>query len=433
MTTYVGTRAPRVDSVEKVTGSAIYGVDVALPGMLHGAVLRSPHPHARIVSIDTTAAAAAPGVEVVVTGRDFPLLFGAAIKDQPFLAIDRVRYVGEPVVAVAATSEAAGAGGARSDPRRLRRASRRSSTCGSLSSDDAPLVHPDLHAYERGPSDIVPHTNINTIYRYERGDVEAGFAAADLVIEGEYSAHAISHVALEVHAAIAQYDSGSGGYTLWVSTDRPFLLRNELAGGLGVDSSRSPVDRCPGGRVVRRQGCAGGRSCGRCAGTAQWRPSRSRRVHPRGRPRRVPARVPAIMKLKTGVNRDGLMLARSAEVLWDSGAYTAYTVGVAIRGSQTIVGPYRIPDLKILSRQVYTNKAITGSYRGYGTTQVTWACETQMDEIAVELGLDPVAFRLQNGYEEGDSYLNGQIMHGVGLARDDREDGRRDRLGSGRA
>jgi len=115
------------------------------------------------------------------------------------------------------------------------------------------------------------------------------------------------------------------------------------------------------------------------------------------------------------VNRDGLMLARSAEVLWDSGAYTAYTVGVAIRGSQTIVGPYRIPDLKILSRQVYTNKSITGSYRGYGTTQVTWACETQMDEIAVELGLDPVAFRLQNGYEEGDSYLNGQIMHGVGL------------------
>ena len=121
------------------------------------------------------------------------------------------------------------------------------------------------------------------------------------------------------------------------------------------------------------------------------------------------------MKLKTGVNRDGFMTARSAEVLWDSGAYTAYTVGVAIRGSQTIVGPYRIPDLKILSRQVYTNKSITGSYRGYGTTQVTWACETQMDEIAAEMGFDPVSFRLQNGYEEGDAYLNGQVMHGVGL------------------
>lgn len=414
MTTYVGTRAPRVDSVEKVTGSAIYGVDVALPGMLHGAVLRSPVPHARIVSIDTTAAAAAPGVQAVVTGRDFPLLFGAAIKDQPFLAIDRVRYVGEPVVAVAATSEAEAQEALeliRIDYEELPAVL----DMRFALSDDAPLVHPDLHTYERGPSDIVPHTNINTIYRYERGDVEAGFAAADFVIEGEYSAHAISHVALEVHSAIAQYDSGSGGYTLWVSTDRPFLLRNELAGGLGVDSSRV--------RLIVAQ--VGGSFGGKGVPVAEAVAVALAR-HSGGRPVRVEFtreedlvasqhRVPAIMKLKTGVNRDGLMLARSAEVLWDSGAYTAYTVGVAIRGSQTIVGPYRIPDLKILSRQVYTNKSITGSYRGYGTTQVTWACETQMDEIAVELGLDPVAFRLQNGYEEGDSYLNGQIMHGVGL------------------
>ena len=105
MTTYVGSRVPRVDSVDKVTGHAIYGVDVALPGMLHGAVVRSPYPHARIVAIDTSAAEKAPGVKAVVTGKDFPHLFGAAIKDQPFLAIDRVRYVGDPVVAVAATSE----------------------------------------------------------------------------------------------------------------------------------------------------------------------------------------------------------------------------------------------------------------------------------------------------------------------------------------
>jgi carbon-monoxide dehydrogenase large subunit len=414
MTTYVGTRAPRVDSVEKVTGGAIYGVDVALPGMLHGAVLRSPYPHARIVSIDTSAALAAPGVQVVVTGRDFPFVFGAAIKDQPFLAIDRVRYVGEPVVAVAAATEAEAQEALdliRVDYEELPAVL----DMRFALEKDAPLVHPDLHTYQRGPSDIVPHTNINTIYRYERGDVEAGFAAADFVIEGEYSAHAISHVALEVHAAIAQYDAGSGGYTFWVSTDRPFLLRDELAGGLGVDSSRVRLI------VAQVGGSFGGKGVpvAEAAAVALAR-------HSGGRPVRVEFtreedlvasqhRVPAIMKLKTGVNRDGFMTARSAEVIWDSGAYTAYTVGVAIRGSQTIVGPYRIPDLKILSRQVYTNKSITGSYRGYGTTQVTWACETQMDEIAVALGLDPVAFRLQNGYEEGDSYLNGQIMHGVGL------------------
>ena len=414
MTAYVGTRAPRVDGVDKVTGGAVYGVDVVLPGMLHGAVLRSPHPHARIVSIDRSAAAAAPGVKAVVTGGDFPHLFGSAIRDQPFLAIDRVRYVGEPVVAVAANTEAQAQEAL--DLIRVRYEELPAVVdMRAALADDAPLVHPDLHDYERGPHQIVPHSNINTLYRYERGDVEAGFAAADLVVEGTYTAHALSHVALEVHAAIAEFDPQTGGYTLWVSTDRPFMLRSELATGLGLDSSRVRLI------VAQVGGSFGGKGVpiAEAAAVALAR-------HTGGRPVRVELsreedlvasqlRVPAIMKLKTGVTRDGYLTARSAEVLWNSGAYTAYTVGVAIRGSQTIVGPYRIPDLKLLSRQVYTNTSITGSYRGYGTTQVTWACESQMDEIASRLELDPIRLRLQNGYVEGDAYLNGQIMHGVGL------------------
>ncbi len=414
MTTYVGSRVPRVDSVDKVTGHAIYGVDVALPGMLHGAVVRSPYPHARIVAIDTSAAEKAPGVKAVVTGKDFPHLFGAAIKDQPFLAIDRVRYVGDPVVAVAATSERE-AQYAR-DLVRVEYEQLPAITDMRLAlADDAPLVHPDMHTYERGGHEIIPHTNCNTLYRYQRGDVEAAFAEADLVVEGEYSAHAVSHVALEVHVAVAQYDQFSGDYTLWVTTDRPFFLRDDLAGGLGVDGSKVRL------KVAQVGGSFGAKGVPIAEAIAAVLARNTD-----GRPVKVELtreecliasqlRVPAIMKLKTGVNKDGFMIARSADVLWDSGAYTAYTVGVAIRGSQTIVGPYRIPNLRILSRQVYTNKAITGSYRGYGTTQVTWACESQMDEIARELGIDPVEFRLQNGYEEGDSYLNGQIMHGVGL------------------
>ncbi|MDJ0923183.1 MAG: xanthine dehydrogenase family protein molybdopterin-binding subunit [Acidimicrobiia bacterium] len=414
MTTYVGNRVARVDSVDKVTGRAVYGVDVALPGMLHGAVVRSPYPHARIVSIDTSAAERAPGVVAVATGKDFPHLFGAAIKDQPFLAIDRVRYVGDPVVAVAATSERE-AQYAR-DLVRVEYEELPAITDMQMAlDDDAPLVHPDLHTYERGGHEIVPHTNINTLYHFERGDVDAAFAEADHVFEAEYSAHALSHVTLEVHVAVAQYDTYSGDYTLWVTTDRPYFLRDDLAGGLGVDGSKIRL------KVAQVGGSFGAKGVPIAEAIAVMLARKTS-----GRPVKVELtreecliasqlRVPAIMKLKTGVTNEGFMIARSADVLWDSGAYTAYTVGVAIRGSQTIVGPYRIPNVKIRSRQVYTNKAITGSYRGYGTTQVTWACESQMDEIANELGIDPVVFRLQNGYEEGDPYLNGQIMHGVGL------------------
>ncbi len=414
MTTYVGSRAPRTDSIGKVTGEAIYVVDVQLPGMLHGAVVRSPHPHARIVSIDVSRAWDVPGVKAIVTGEDFPHRFGSAIQDQPFLAMDKVRYVGEPVVAVAATTE--------HEAQRARDLIRVEyeelpvvvDMVAALA-EDAPLVHPDLASYKRGGHEIVPNTNINTVYRHTRGDLEAGFAAADYIFEGEYSAQGLSHVALEVHAAIAEYDVSTQGYNLWVSTDRPFFLRKELTEGLGLDSTQVRL------KVMQVGGSFGAKGVPIAEAVAV-----ALARHTGGRPVRVEltreecliatqSRVPAIMKLKTGVTKDGFFTARQAEVLWDSGAYTAYTVGVAIRGSQTIIGPYRIPNIEILSRQVYTNKQITGSYRGYGTTQVTWACESQMDEIAHKLELDPIAIRLQNGYEEGDAYINGQIMQGVGL------------------
>ena len=414
MTAYVGARVPRIDSTAKVTGRAVYGVDVTLPGMLHGAVVRSPYPHARIVSISTGEAENFPGVEAVVTGRDFPHLHGSAIQDQPYLAIDRVRHAGEAVVAVAATTERAAQEAARLVRVEYEELPAVLDMREALA-DTAPLVHPELHSYSRGSHEIVPHTNINTLYRLAKGDVVAGFAAADLIVEGEYTANALSHAALEVHVAVARYEPDTAGYTLWVSTDRPFFLRDEIASSLGLDSTDVRLI------VAAVGGSFGGKGIPIAEAIAI-----ALARHAGGRPVRVELsreedlvasqhRVPAIMKLKTGVTRGGMLTARSAEIIWDSGAYTAYTVGVAIRGSQTIVGPYRIPNVELLSRQVYTNRPVTGSYRGYGTTQVTWACESHMDEIADLLEMDPVEFRLANAYEEGDPYLNGQVMHGVGV------------------
>jgi carbon-monoxide dehydrogenase large subunit len=410
--TYVGRRVPRVDAVEKVTGSALFGSDVALPGMLHGAVLRSPHAHARLVAIDTSRAQGAPGVRAIVTGRDFPFTFGASIQDQPFLAIDRVRFVGEPVVAVAADTELQAQEAldlvtveyeelpAVLDARQA-------------IAPDAPLVHPDLHTYRRGGHEIVAHSNVNTVARYSHGDVEEGFRRADLVFEDELFAHALSHAAMETHVAVAQYRPADQGYTIWASTDRPFQMRGELAAALGLSSSQVRI-------VV---GYVGGSFGGKntlvaeavAVALARQVPGRAVRVELTREEDLVASqvRMPAFIRLKTGVQRDGTLTARRAEFLWDGGAYTSNAVGIAIRGPKAVFGPYRIPAVEYESRMVYTNRQPTGSYRGYGTTQAAWACESQMDMIAHRLGIDPLEIRRRNGYEDGDAWINGQVMHGV--------------------
>ena len=344
MSTAVGRSATRLDAREKVTGATRYGTDVQVAGMLHGAVVRSPHPHARIVGIDVGEAADRPGVEAVVTGRDFPYLFGSAVRDQPFLAIDRVRYVGEPVVAIAARTEAEAQEAARfveveyeELPAVLDMA--------EAAAEDAPLVHPDQHTYG-ATHQIVPGTNINTLWNFERGDVDAGFARSDLIVEGEFTAHALSHACLEPHVSVAQYDPVTGVYTLWLPTDRPFQMRSELTAALGVPTDRVRII------VTGVGGSFGGKNTliSEAVSVALAR-------HAGGRPVRVEfsreedlvataTRVPAVMTLKTGVTRDGMLTARTADIVWDSGAYTSNTVGVAIRGSSTVFGPYRCPNLE---------------------------------------------------------------------------------------
>jgi carbon-monoxide dehydrogenase large subunit len=412
---YVGKPVPRVDALDKVTGHAVYGFDVERPGMLYGATLRSPFAHAKIIEINGSEASRAPGVRAVVTGNDFPYTFGSSIKDQPFFATDRVRYVGEPLAAVAAETEAAAQEALEKirvryeelppvfDPR-------------ESMAEGAPLLHPNLEKYTRGNIDIVPGTNICTICTYSLGNVEAGLAEADEVFEDEFSAHALSHALMETHAAVAQYSPLGGEYTIWTSTDRPYLLVRELTDALGI-----PVNRVR--FIVPYVGASFG---GKNTLMAE-RIAIALARFTKGRPVKVvfsreedltgsETRVAALMKLTTGVKRDGTLTARKADIVWDSGAYVSNSPGVVTRGAHAIFGPYRIANLELVSKQAYTNKEVSSSYRGYGSTQVAWACESQMDIIAKKLEIDPLEIRLKNGYVEGDRWINGQVLHGVGLS-----------------
>lgn len=414
-TSYVGKSISRLDALDKVTGRAVYSGDVDLPGMLYGATLRSPFAHARIMDIDTSEVTKVSGVKAVVTGKDFPFTIGSMIKDRPFLAIDRVRYVGEPVAAVAAETEAA----AQEALGKIRVQYEELPAVFDLrqaAAEGAPRLHPNLEGYTRaGQYEIVPGTNICTFMTYTLGDVEAGFAEADEVFEDEFYAHMVSHTPMEVHAAVAQCCPSSGKFTIWSSTDRPHRLLAELTDAIDISAGNVRfIVTCVGGSF-------GGKSTlvAESVAIALARFTEGRAVKVVfSREEELTAtqvRVAAFMKLKTGVKRDGTFTSRRVEAIWDNGAYTALAPGVARRGVSTICGPYRIPNLEIVSKLVYTNKEISGAYRGYGTTQVTWACEVQMDIIAEKLGMDPLEIRLKNGYVEGDRFINGQVLHAVGL------------------
>ena len=414
-THYVGKRVPRVDALEKVTGQAMYSVDVELPGMLYGAALRSPLAHAKIVEIDTSAAWTVRGVRAVVTGKDFPFTFGHMIKDQPFLSINKVRHVGEPVATVAAETEASAQEAAERirveyeelpavfDPR-------------EAALEGAPIIHEDLGKYDHAPIyEIVPGTNISTVLKYSRGDVGVGFSEADEVFEDEFYIHPVAHTPMETHAAVAQYAPSGKMLTVWSSVDAPSQRAKDLSNVLGLSFNQVRFISTYSGGGFGGKGAIVAEGIG--VALAHFTKGRPVKVV-YSRQEELTAsqvRLEAFLKLKTGVKKDGTLTAREAEIILDNGAYSSKGPEVARRGTLAIFGPYRTPHIALLSRLIYTNKQPSGAYRGFGTSQVTWACESQMDIIAEKLGINPVEIRLRNFYADGDPYINGQIVDTAGL------------------
>jgi CO/xanthine dehydrogenase Mo-binding subunit len=408
----IGKKTPKRDAIAKVTGGAQFATDVYLPGMLWARVLRSPVAHARIVSINTEKAKKLPGVAAVITADDLPdARYGALVLDMGILARGKVRYIGDPVAAVAAVDEetATRAIGlieveyeilpAVFDPL-------------DALKPDAPVIHEGLENYitlfERTKRAMTG--NVNYQADINRGDVEAGFARSDAIYEGTYVVQKQHPSYMEANSTVALVDT-DGRLVVYNSTQRPHINQSILSNLLGIPISNIRVVPCHVG------GGFGGKNRTLSEPTAAAlalltkRPVRFTFSHEEEFTSAT-TRHGGVMKLKTGVKRDGTLIATEAKLYYDCGAY-APTPNAVWLGAISSTGPYRIPNVKIEAFSIYTNKMMGGAFRGYGGPQVHFARESQMDEIAHDLRIDPIDLRLKNCFVAGDEMHTGQVLHSV--------------------
>jgi carbon-monoxide dehydrogenase large subunit len=414
-TSVVGTSPQRIEGREKVTGAAQYVDDLQFgPNLLHAKLKRSPIAHGFIRRLDVEKARALSGVRVVVTGEDFPGLTGLYLSDRPIFATDRVRFYGEPVAAVAAdTEEIAEQAIALIEVEYDELPGVFDPEYGA--SAEAPLLHPDLGDYQCAPF-ILPQrgTNISNHFKVRKGDIAAGWAEADLIIEHDYRVPHIQHVPLEMHVCVAQQDANEK-VTLWSSSQSPFAQRNLIAKGLGIRHGQL--------RVVTPH--VGG-GFGSKAGVSIEGAAVALAMHARGRPVKLRmtreeefhttfVRQALVARIKMGMTRDGRLTAMHNRFYWDGGAYTEYGVNITRAAGYSGSGPYYVPNIQVDSFCVYTNHPIGGPMRGFGMAEVHFGIEQHIDRMAHELGLDPVSVRMQNCLKDGDETLTGMMMHPTGL------------------
>ena len=415
METVVGSPVIRVDALEKVRGAAVFGADVRLVGMLYGAALRSPYAHARILSIDTSEAVKLHGVRAVATGADMPdVLAGEGIKDMPFLAVDVVRYAGEPVAAVAADDLETALKAVKLIKVEYEELPVVLDAAEAME-PGAPIVHESMMSYKRiGVLKPVPGTNVVTVVEYNKGDVAQGFAESDHVFEDTYTSQTVQHGCIEPHNAVALVDV-NGRLTVWAANDSPHRLRKDLGDALGWPLNRIRcISTFVGGGFGGKGGVKAEPVAIALAFKANHRPVKV--VYSREEVFQATLVKHATkVTVKTGVKRDGTLVAREVKVIWDTGAYAEKGPIVCIQATAGSAGPYKIPHAHMTGYSVYTNRVMAGAYRGYGVPQLVWAYESQMDEIAKRLGIDPVELRLKNVLQEGDVNPVGIMAHSVGV------------------
>jgi 4-hydroxybenzoyl-CoA reductase alpha subunit len=418
----IGRPLRKIDGLAKATGTAVYADDIALPGMLHAKTLRSPHPHARIVSIDAGEARRLPGVHAVITGADLPVTYGVLpwTQDETALAVDKVRFTGDPVAAVAAIDE--------------------DTANAALKLID--VTYEPLHAYfdpfeSLVRSDPAIHEgrkegNVSKHVDLAFGDVDAALAGADVVIEDDYFFQGTTHAAIEPHCAVARYGA-DGLLTVWSATQITHYVHRALARVLDLPPHRI--------RVIQPHlgGAFGGKSD---PFSLEFLVAKLSMVT--ARPVKMlytreevfythRGRHPMHMHYRTGASRDGRIAGVDAKIVIDGGAYSSFGLVTTYYAGQLLTGPYTFPAYRFDSTRVFTNKPPCGPKRGHGAVQPRFAFEVQLDQIAERLKMDPIELRRRNFIGANTVTVNGQRITSNGflecLDRVQRESGWNERRG----
>jgi CO/xanthine dehydrogenase Mo-binding subunit len=401
----IGRPIPRTDNVGKVTGEARYTSDVLLPGTLWAKALRSPHSHARIVRLDVSRAASAPGVRAVITGADARgILYGRRYRDVSVLAQDKVRFLGERVAAVAAdTLEQAEQAleliqvdyeelPAVFDPI-------------AAAKPDAPIIHPDLNSYKGLPHPIEGPTNVFVREVFTRGDVEAGFAQSETIIENTFTVGRVHQGFLEPHCCLVWIDD-QGRVQMWSPNKVPHGLKESMSRAFGIDKSKIRVNPVAIGGDFGGKGAPIDEPICYLLAVRTGKPVKMvmeyREEFIAGAPRHA-----GVVRFKTGVNRDGTIVAHEMDAYLDAGAYGGFRPGAVVGGISHAMGCYRAQHAKIVTSRVYTNNLPGGQMRAPGEPQAFFAGESHIDCVARALGMDPVEFRRKNLIEDGDATLTG--------------------------
>ena len=421
MSKYVGVSVPRVDGVKKVTGAAKYVGDMKWPRMLYAKCVKSPYAHAKIVSIDVSAAKALKGVHDVITGDYYTKRGGLYLEDKNFLAVNTVKFYGEPVVAIAAETpeiaeEACDLVKVEYEPLPV------INNPMEGMAKDAILIHPELHTYK-----VVPifhpqaHTNISHHHIIRKGDADAAFKYAEehpdeyYITEHEYHVPHVQHTPIENHVAVAQYEP-DGKCTVWASCQSPYAVRQALSATFDI-----PLNKM---RIISPY--VGG-GFGAKAGTTIEGIIIPLAMHCKGRPVMMEytreeefvnsyLRQGVYTKIKTAVRKsDGKFLAVQNNFYWDGGAYTEYGVNIVKASGFASTGPYEFDNVKTDAYCVYTNNPVGGPYRGFGMCEIHFGIEQNIDEVAKEIGMDPIEIRRVNGLAPGKTTGTGEVMKSCGF------------------